>query len=158
MLTRLHTEDRGGAQMLEFVLVLPIVLVLVGLALTLGWGFAARALVERAADVAARAVALPADPYAYGAGRYLDPDVASDHELIEQQADSAAAWVPLARGGNCATSAVCVTFPQGRGEGASFEVAVSYEFTNPFQWMLAIVGLSSLDSMTLSGHAQGVRD
>jgi Flp pilus assembly protein TadG len=125
-------SDRGAAA-LETALVLPLLTGVVALVVTAALAATVAALVDRAAEHAVRAAAVPLDPVA----RTYRDDAAV--------AAVAAAATPLLA---LDASDVAVTFDgTRRGEGARFAVAVSYRWDPPLS-----------PPVVISSSATGVRE
>lgn len=123
-----------GASAVEFALVLPLVLGLVGLALTAGLAFSVNAMVARSAEVAARAAAVPVD----GVYRSDVTDAAREGALLIAPTVDSLLCDPC-------------------GEGGQVTVQVSYEWDNPAAGLLSVASGGRFgDTFTFTSQAQRV--
>lgn len=135
-------SERGTAA-LEFALVLPMLVGIVGLVITAGMAATTSASLARGAEAAARTVAVPTD---FAAGTY-----ATDAEIVAA-ADAATPLVDLE------AQHVQVTWHSSRrDEGARFTVELAYPWDTPAAELLTVWD-ADLDAITLTGTSAGVRE
>lgn len=136
-------SSERGTTALEFALVLPMLIGIVGLVITAGMGATTSASLARGAEAAARAVAVPAD---FAAGTY-----ASDADIVAA-ADEATPLVDLE------AEHVTVDWHSARrGEGARFTVELAYPWDTPAAVLLTVWD-TDVDAITLTATATGVRE
>ena len=136
-------DERGGA-VLEFVIVLPVALAVIGLVLGAGWLGLVRVIVDHGARSGARAAAVPVSADLRG---YATADG------VRAAVDDA---MPL-------LSPTTVTVVGVAVRNAPVEVEVTYTFTNPFAILLAPVEALGIgdpvpDTLTVTGRGLGRRE
>jgi Flp pilus assembly protein TadG len=140
-----------GASSVEFALVLPIFVMLVGLGSYLSWIFFTQAQVDRAADKAARYVAVPttAGDYAY----CTDLVVARvNDDLISGSVDAADVTLSDSAGTVAEPDSTQADCPAPSG---FVRVRVSRQFTNPFSYLIApFTGSTSTFAVTGTGQVK----
>jgi len=112
-MTRLRSEQRGAA-VVEFALVLPLFLAVVGLIVFGGWLGVVKTILDRGAHEGARYASIPS-----AANLRAYPTDAEVFQAVETS-------TPL-----LSPSTVTVTPGTGAGRGAPFKVVVTYEVDNP---------------------------
>jgi Flp pilus assembly protein TadG len=135
-----------GATVVEFALVLPVFLMLMGAGAYFGWYVHVNAQLERAAGRAARYAAVPTTTgtYAFCPSSVL-PTVNAN--LVSERATSSEITVEDSAG-VLAANAACTGVPKGW-----VRVTVAHSFSNPFTSLVAwITPLSG--TITLTGTAQ----
>jgi Flp pilus assembly protein TadG len=140
------TAVRGerGAATVELAFLLPFLLGMAGLVLSLGIGFAMQALVQRAAEGAARAAAVPSD---FAAGAYRTQ---VELEAVARQAGILLPTVAL-------DPLACDRTPCGAG--ATVAVTARYVWDNPAAGLFNLLrGEGAVGSYTFTATAQRVRE
>lgn len=115
--------ERGGAAV-EFALVLPVLLAIVGMVITGAMAFTMNALVHRGAEYAGRVAAVPTD--------LAGPTYATDAEVTQAAADGAILLTPDT------VDTVCTPAPCR--DGGRVGVTVTYQWTNPAAGFLNVLG------------------
>ena len=118
-MTRLRSEQRGAA-VIEFALVLPLFLAVVGLVLFGGWLGVVKTILDRGAQEGARYASIPSSANLRG--------YPSDAEVFQAVETSTPLLTP---------STVTVTSPSGATRGAPFKVVVTYLVDNPMYVLAA---------------------
>lgn len=133
-----------GAATVELAFLLPFLLGMAGLILSLGIGFAMQALVQRGAEAAARAAAVPSD---FAAGAYrTQPE-------IETVARQAAILVPTLT----LDPVTCDRVPCGAG--ATVAVTARYQWDNPAAALFNLLrGAGAAGTYEFAATAQRVRE
>ena len=136
----------GGATTVEFALVLPTFLVLMGAGAWFGWYVHVNGQLERAAARAARYASVPTTSGTYG---FCPSEVLTvvNNELVSERATLAEITVQDSAG-TLASNAPCTGTPRGW-----VRVTVAHQFSNPFTSLLAAVTPVS-STITLTGSAQ----
>lgn len=133
-----------GAATVELAFLLPLLLGIAGLILSLGVGFATQAMVQRAAEAAARAAAVPSD---FSAGTYrTEPELAT----IARDAGILLPTVTL-------DPLDCDRTPCGAG--ATVAVTARYVWDNPAAGLFNLLrGAGAVSTYTFTATAQRVRE
>lgn len=136
---RVH-RDTDGATTVEFALLLPLVLAVVGMGLMLGWSFVNLALLDRAAEVAARET------------------VVADRDAGVAAAIDRTPLVALEPGSFTLTDAAGVPLTADPAPGQAFTVTVSHEVSIPGFALLRMLPAARGEDgrVTLRAVAQGV--
>lgn len=147
---RLDRRQDRGAYAVEMALVAPIVLALVGFGISVATVLWRSAEVSRIAEIAARAVAVPAVTNVGGRiHRDMDAVISDTGDAFQDGFTVTIERYP---------EGTAVTDPSTIPEGAAFRVVVSRPFTNPMNALLAPV-VGSLDSDgTIVVERMGVRE
>lgn len=140
-----------GASSVEFALVLPIFVMLVGLGSYLAWIFFTQAQVDRAAHKAARYVAVPTTSGSYAfctdlvVARVNADLISGSVEAADVSLSDSAGTLPEPD----STQAACPS-PSG-----FVRVRVSRQFTNPFSYLIApFTGSTSQFAVTGTGQVK----
>ncbi len=144
-MTRLRSEQRGAA-VVEFALVLPIFLAVVGLVLFGGWVGVAKTILDRGAQEGARYASIPSS-----ANLRAYPTNAEVFQAVDTS-------TPL-----LTPSTVTITSPSGSTRGAPFKVVVTYEVANPVYALFAPLrafgwGEEIPSTLTISSEAEVRRE
>lgn len=133
-----RTRGERGASAVEFALVLPLLLGLLGMAFTGGLAFTYDALVHRGAEYAAREAAVPVG---LSARTY-----ATEDEVVAAAAAGAVLLEP--------TTVTVVCAPSPCREGGQVTVRVTYDWDNPAAGLLsALTGGGVGDSFVFIGRS-----
>lgn len=116
------TGERGSAAV-EFALVLPVLLAVVGMVITGALAFTMNALVHRGAEHAARVAAVPTD--------LAPPSYATDDEVTQAAADGAILLTPTTVTRDCV--------PSPCRDGGRVSVTVTYDWANPAAGFLNVL-------------------
>jgi Flp pilus assembly protein TadG len=136
----------GGATTVEFALVLPVFLVLMGTGAYFGWYVHVNGQLERAAGRAARYASVPTTSGGYG---FCPSQVLTvvNNNLVSERAALADITVQDSAG-TLASGAACTGTPKGW-----VRVTVAHTFSNPFTSLVAAITPVS-STITLTGTAQ----
>lgn len=131
-------RSERGATAVEFALVLPLLLGLIGMALTGSLAFTYDALVHRGAEYAAREAAVPVGLY--------ERTYATEDEVVAAAATGAILLQP--------TTVTVVCAPSPCHEGGQVTVRVSYDWDNPAAGLLsALTGGGTGEAFTFTGQS-----
>lgn len=130
--------ERGG-NALEFALLLPLLLGLLGMAFTGGLAYTYNGLVHRGAEYAAREAAVPVNLY--------ERTYATEEQIIAAASTGAVLLEP--------TTVDVVCTPSPCQEGGRVTVTVTYAWDNPFAGLLsAVTGGGVGDVFVFTGQAR----
>lgn len=133
-----------GAATVELAFLLPFLLGMAGLVLSLGIGFATQAMVQRAAEAAARAAAVPSD---FSAGAYR-----TEPELTTIARDAGILLPTITLDPLACDRSPC-------GAGATVAVTARYVWDNPAAGLFNLLrGAGAVSTYTFTATAQRVRE